>query len=49
MEKLIEELSWGFEFHDTFSLKQGITFKMSNARHILGSCFYTIRNPHRDS
>jgi metallo-beta-lactamase family protein len=45
MEKLIEELSWGFEFHDTFSLKQGITFKMSNAGHILGSCFIRFEIP----
>ena len=45
MEKLIEELSWGFELHDTFSLKQDITFKMSNAGHILGSCFIRFEIP----
>ncbi|TKB25164.1 MBL fold metallo-hydrolase [Desulfopila sp. IMCC35006] len=39
LEARIDELSWGFELHETFSLKQGITFKLSNAGHILGSCF----------
>ncbi len=45
MERLIDDLSWGFELHDTFSLKQGITFKMSNAGHILGSCFIRFEIP----
>ena len=39
MEGLIDELSWGFELHEPFSLTRGITFKMANAGHILGSCF----------
>lgn len=39
LESLIDELSWGFELHETFTLKQGISFKLSNAGHILGSCF----------
>ncbi len=39
LETLIDELSWGFELHETFGLQQGITFKLSNAGHILGSCF----------
>ncbi len=39
LESRIDELSWGFELQETFSLKQGITFKLSNAGHILGSCF----------
>jgi len=39
LENKIDDLSWGFELHETFSLKQDITFKLSNAGHILGSCF----------
>jgi len=39
LESLIDDLSWGFELHQTFTLKPGITFKLSNAGHILGSCF----------
>ena len=35
----IDELSWGFEYNETFTLKKGINFKLSNAGHILGSCF----------
>lgn len=45
LETLIDELSWGFELHQTFSLKQGITFKLSNAGHILGSCFILFSFP----
>jgi len=45
MEKTIDDLSWGFELYETFSLKQGITFKLSNAGHILGSCFILFAFP----
>jgi len=45
LEGLIDDLSWGFELHETFSLKQGITFKMGNAGHILGSCFIRLEIP----
>ena len=47
LETLIDELSWGFELHQTFTLKQGITFKLCNAGHILGSCFilFTFSDP----
>ncbi len=45
LEALIDELSWGFELHETFDLKQGVTFKMSNAGHILGSCFILFTFP----
>ncbi|MCP4311492.1 MAG: MBL fold metallo-hydrolase, partial [Bacteroidetes bacterium] len=45
LEALIDELSWGFELHETFGLKQGITFKLSNAGHILGSCFILFTFP----
>jgi len=39
LKKKIDDLSWGFELCETFSLKKGISFKLSNAGHILGSCF----------
>ncbi|MGD9946843.1 MAG: MBL fold metallo-hydrolase [Desulfobulbus sp.] len=45
LETLIDELSWGFELHKTFTLKQGITFKLCNAGHILGSCFILFTFP----
>ena len=45
IENKIDDLSWGFELHETFSLKQGITFKLSNAGHILGSCFILFNFP----
>ena len=35
----IQELSWGFEYNEQFSLKNSISFKLKNAGHILGSCF----------
>ena len=45
LETLIDELSWGFELHETFALKQGMSFKLSNAGHILGSCFILFTFP----
>ncbi len=45
LEKMIDDLSWGFELYETFSLKKGITFKMCNAGHILGSCFILFEFP----
>lgn len=45
MEEMIDDLSWGFELYETFSLKQGVTFKLSNAGHILGSCFILFNFP----
>ncbi len=45
LEALIDELSWGFELHETFDLTQGVTFKMSNAGHMLGSCFILFTFP----
>ncbi|SLM28666.1 Beta-lactamase domain protein [Desulfamplus magnetovallimortis] len=47
IENMIDELSWGFEYRQTFSLKRGITFFLGNAGHILGSCF--IRFSFNDS
>ena len=37
--RTIDELSWGFEYRETFSLKKGIKFKLGCAGHILGSCW----------
>jgi metallo-beta-lactamase family protein len=48
LENSIADLSWGFELHETFMLKQGITFKLSNAGHILGSCFILFTFPMGD-
>ncbi|MFH0725893.1 MAG: MBL fold metallo-hydrolase [Pseudomonadota bacterium] len=45
LEGRIDELSWGFELHETFSLKEGITFKLGCAGHILGSCFIQFYFP----
>ena len=45
LEARIDELSWGFELHEIFTLKRGITFKLSNAGHILGSCFILFTFP----
>jgi metallo-beta-lactamase family protein len=45
LENLIDELSWGFELRKTFTLKQGVTFKLGNAGHILGSCFILFTIP----
>ena len=39
IERQIDDLSWGFELNQTFTLKQQITFNLKNAGHILGSCF----------
>ena len=49
MENQIDDLSWGFELYEIFSLKQGITFKLSNAGHILGSCFILFTIPVQNS
>ncbi len=45
LEQIIDDLSWGFELRQTFSLKRGITFTLGNAGHILGSCFIRFTFP----
>ena len=45
LEARIDELAWGFELYDLFSLKNGITFTLKNAGHILGSCFIQFAFP----
>ncbi len=39
----IEDLSWGFEYGRSFSLKKGIQFTLGQAGHILGSSFIHIQ------
>ncbi|MCD6185089.1 MAG: MBL fold metallo-hydrolase [Deltaproteobacteria bacterium] len=39
LEKIIDDLSWGFEYNQSFDLKKGITYKLGRAGHILGSSF----------
>ncbi len=39
LEKTIDDLSWGFEYGETFDLTNGVTFKLKRAGHILGSSF----------
>ena len=48
LEKKIDELAWGFELHQQFSLRGGISFKLFNAGHILGSCFILLSFPRQD-
>ena len=43
--KAIDDLSWGFEYRQTFSLKKGIKFRLGCAGHILGSCFIRFELP----
>jgi metallo-beta-lactamase family protein len=48
LEKAMDDLSWGFEYQEVFSLKKGITFKLGNAGHILGSCFIRFGFPRQN-
>ena len=40
----IDDISWGFEYGETFDLEKGLTFKMGRAGHILGSSFIRFQN-----
>ena len=35
----LDELSWGFEYQECFSLRRGVQFTLGRAGHILGSCW----------
>jgi metallo-beta-lactamase family protein len=48
MEKQIDDLAWGFELYETFTLKHDIAFTLKNAGHILGSCFIQFSFPNPD-
>jgi len=39
---LLDELSWGFEYGETFHLKKGVKFRLGRAGHILGSAFVRL-------
>ncbi len=41
----IDQLSWGFEYQQTFNLKNNVTFSLGHAGHILGSCFIRFTIP----
>lgn len=43
--KTLDDLSWGFEYNETFSLKKGIRFTLGRAGHILGSCWIRFEMP----
>ena len=45
LEARIDDLAWGFELYDTFTLTHNITFTLKNAGHILGSCFIQFAFP----
>ena len=49
LENMIDDLSWGFELNQTFTLKKDISFKLKNAGHILGSCFIQFTFPNADT
>ena len=48
IEWTIDDLSWGFEFGETFDLGEGIQFKMGRAGHILGSSFIRFQDQRSD-
>jgi len=41
----LDELSWGFEYGEDFSLKKGLRFRLGRAGHILGSCWVRFEFP----
>ncbi len=44
LETAIDDLSWGFEFGQSFDLEKGLSFKMGRAGHILGSAFIRFQD-----
>jgi metallo-beta-lactamase family protein len=48
MEEKIDDLAWGFELYESFTLKHDIAFTLKNAGHILGSCFIQFAFPNPD-
>ena len=45
--RILDDLSWGFEYNQSFDLKKGVRFKLGRAGHILGSSFirFECSNP----
>lgn len=48
LEEKIDELSWGFEYQQSFRLNKGVRFKLGRAGHILGSSFIHFTLPNGD-
>ncbi len=48
LEAAIDELSWGFEYQQSFRLNKGVRFKLGRAGHILGSSFVHFTIPNGD-
>ena len=44
IEWTIDDLSWGFEYGETFDLAKGISFRLGRAGHILGSAFIRFQD-----
>jgi metallo-beta-lactamase family protein len=40
----IDDVSWGFEFNETFDLEKDISFRLGRAGHILGSAFIRFQD-----
>jgi len=40
----LDELTWGFEYNETFELKNGLRFRLGRAGHILGSAFVLLES-----
>lgn len=49
IQKTIDDLSWGFEYGETFDLEKGIDFKLKRAGHILGSSFIRFQDDNTGS
>jgi len=45
LESVIDDLSWGFEYQQSFRLNKGVRFKLGRAGHILGSSFILFTIP----
>ncbi|WP_267926501.1 MBL fold metallo-hydrolase [Desulfolithobacter dissulfuricans] len=40
----LDDLTWGFEYNETFELKNKLTFRLGRAGHILGSAFVRLES-----
>ncbi|NDY74490.1 MBL fold metallo-hydrolase [Desulfobacter hydrogenophilus] len=47
LEQTIDDLAWGFELNQEFTLKKKISFQLYNAGHVLGSCFIRLCFPQK--
>jgi metallo-beta-lactamase family protein len=44
LEETTDDLSWGFEYGETFDLSKNVSFKLKRAGHILGSSFIRVQD-----